>query len=303
MPPIFKMCPKPGCKRKLFEKKFFSKKKEQAYLQVQGQKAAVQKYECRRCMKYYENYLPSYAFMAEVTDPVSHHSIQIRFHNKQGQVLIGVEPKEFENALDFKNKNRQMEAEGAQPSRELEERLKVHKSHQKKIYNTRIYRQFLLLVRSDYFSPFNNNKQDHKLQFTCENIVDLSSGSDPRTFFYWNQINQFLVGQLHKYSRGYREQQRPLPNVLGDSQYEYFDDPDYIPPCDRKLKKKKTSATNQMWGDAPEEEEELPSQDFNVSDSQLRQWMTTQTTQLKQSQMYDPMDTRKEEQQTDISSY
>ena len=111
--------------------------------------------------------------------------------------------------------------------------------------------------------------------------MDLSSGSDQRTFFYWNQINMFLLSQLHKYSRGFKEQERPALDInLGDSQYDYFEDPDYIPPCDKKLKKKKAQ-TNQMWGDAHQEEQQEddpePSQEFNVSDSQLRQWMSTQT--------------------------
>ena len=164
MPPIFKMCPKPNCRRRLYEKKFFSRKQWDLYQKTQGNRANLQKYECRRCMKYYENYMPSYTFTAEMTDPISQMSMHIKFFNKTGQTLVGVPPQEFESAMDFKVNTLKpgMEQEGGM-TRDIEDRLKHHKNHQLKIFNTRIYRQFLLLVKSDYFSPFNNNKQDHKL--------------------------------------------------------------------------------------------------------------------------------------------
>lgn len=92
-------------------------------------------------MKYYESYIPAYSFFADFADPISGRTISIKFFNETGRVLFSYPPEIFERALDFKMENiRALTGNNEQEmneNKEIQERLKFFKAHQKKIYARR----------------------------------------------------------------------------------------------------------------------------------------------------------------------
>ena len=85
-------------------------------------------------MKYYENYIPAYSFSAEFADPISKNTIQMKFFNEAGTVLMGHRPDTFENSLDFKIANPRS-ANDTSYDKEYEDRCKFHKRQQKRVYD------------------------------------------------------------------------------------------------------------------------------------------------------------------------